>query len=256
MTDSPLKAWLEQDGSLLRLRLANPKANLVDAAMISALDRALSEQVSNPDISCVLLDAEGSHFSFGASVEEHLPEQCAVMLTSLHDLIVKMLEYPVPILAAVQGQCLGGGLEVVCGASQVFAATDAKFGQPEIKLAVFAPAASCLLPERIGQANAEDLLFSGRSISAEEAFRMGLAQDVSEDPQQAALLWFDKNLSKLSASSLRFAVTAARLQNLDRIKEKIALVEQLYINELMKTHDALEGLTAFVEKRQANWKNN
>ena len=85
---------------------------------------------------------------------------------------------------------------------------------------------------------------------------MGLAQDVSEDPQQAALLWFDKHLSKLSASSLRFAVTAARLQNLDRIKEKIAQVEQLYINELMKTHDALEGLTAFVEKRQANWKNN
>lgn len=256
MKDTPLKVWLDRDGSLLRLRLANPKANLVDAAMISALDQALSEHVSNPDICCVLLDAEGPHFSFGASVEEHLPEQCAGMLTSLHDLIVKMLEYPVPILAAVQGQCLGGGLEVVCGASQIFAATEAKFGQPEIKLAVFAPAASCLLPERIGQANAEDLLFSGRSVSAEEAFRMGLVQNVSENPLEAALLWFDKHLSKLSASSLRFAVTAARLQNLDRIKEKIAQVEQLYINELMKTHDALEGLTAFVEKRQANWKNN
>ena len=195
VTDSPLKVWFDRDGSLLRLRLANPKANLIDAAMISALDQALSEHVSNPDISCVLLDAQSPHFSFGASVEEHLPKQCAFMLTSLHDLIVKMLEYPVPILTAVQGQCLGGGLEVVCGASQIFAATNAKFGQPEIKLAVFAPAASCLLPERIGQANAEDLLFSGRSISAEEAFRMGLVQDVSEDPQQAALLWFDENLS-------------------------------------------------------------
>lgn len=256
MKDTPLKVWLDRGGCLLRLRLANPKANLVDAAMISALDQALSEHVSNLDISCVLLDAEGPHFSFGASVEEHLPEQCADMLTSLHDLIVKMLEYPVPILAAVQGQCLGGGLEVVCGASQIFAASEAKFGQPEIKLAVFAPAASCLLPERIGQANAEDLLFSGRSVSAEEAFRMGLVQNVSENPLEAALLWFDKHLSKLSASSLRFAVTAARLQNLDRIKEKIAQVEQLYINELMQTHDALEGLTAFVEKRQANWKNN
>jgi cyclohexa-1,5-dienecarbonyl-CoA hydratase len=256
MTDTPLKIWLDRDGSLLRLRLARPKANLIDAAMISALDEALSEHVSNPDICCVLLDAEGPHFSFGASVEEHLPEQCAHMLTSLHDLIVKMLEYPVPILAAVQGQCLGGGLEVVCGASQIFAATEAKFGQPEIKLAVFAPAASCLLPERIGQANAEDLLFSGRSISAEEAFRMGLVQNVSENPLEAALLWFDKHLANLSASSLRFAVTAARLQNLDQIKEKIAQVEQLYINELMKTHDALEGLTAFVEKRTANWKNN
>jgi cyclohexa-1,5-dienecarbonyl-CoA hydratase len=224
--------------------------------MIAALDHALSEHVSNPDISCVLLDAEGPHFSFGASVEEHLPGQCADMLGSLHGLIIQMLEFPVPILAAVQGQCLGGGLELVCGASQIFAATDAKFGQPEIKLAVFAPAASCLLPERIGQANAEDLLFSGRSISAEEAFRIGLVQDVDESPEQAALRWFDKYLANLSASSLRFAVQAVRLQSLDRIKEKIAQVEKLYIVELMNTHDALEGLTAFVEKRTASWKNN
>ena len=256
MADSPLKVWLDRDGSLLRLRLANPKANLVDAAMISELDLALSEQASNGNIACVLLDAEGPHFSFGASVEEHLPEQCAEMLSSLHDLIIRMLEYPVPILAAVQGQCLGGGLEVVCGASQIFAATDARFGQPEINLAVFAPAASCLLPERIGQANAEDLLFSGRSVSAGEAFRIGLAQNVSEDPEQAALNWFDKYLAKLSASSLRYAVQAARLQSVDRIKDKIAQVEKLYIEELMQTHDALEGLTAFVEKRQANWNNN
>jgi cyclohexa-1,5-dienecarbonyl-CoA hydratase len=256
MTDSPLKAWLERDGRLLRLRLARPKANLVDAAMISALDHALSEQASNPNISCVLLDAEGPHFSFGASVEEHLPGQCADMLSSLHGLIITMLEYPVPILAAVQGQCLGGGLELVCGASQIFAASEAKFGQPEIKLAVFAPAASCLLPERIGQANAENLLFSGRSISSGEALRIGLVQDVDENPEQAALSWFDEHLANLSASSLRFAVQAARLQSLDRIKEKIAQVEQLYIDELMKTFDALEGLTAFVEKRNATWKNN
>jgi len=255
MTDFPLKVWLDRDDSLLRLRLARPKANLIDAAMISALSHALSEHGSNPDISCVLLDAEGPHFSFGASVEEHLPDQCADMLGSLHGLIIQMLEYPVPILAAVQGQCLGGGLEVVCGASQIFAAADAKFGQPEIKLAVFAPAASCLLPERIGQANAEDLLFSGRSISSEEAFRIGLVQDVDENPEQAALRWFDKHLANLSASSLRFAVQAARLQSLDRIKEKIVQVEKLYIDELMTTFDALEGLTAFVEKRTASWKN-
>ena len=255
MTDSPLKIWLDRDDSLLRLRLARPRANLVDAAMIAALDHALSDHASNPNISCVLLDAEGPHFSFGASVEEHLPEQCADMLGSLHGLIIQMLEYPVPILAAVKGQCLGGGLEVVCGASQIFAATDAKFGQPEIKLAVFAPAASCLLPERIGQANAEDLLFSGRSISAEEALRMGLVQAVDQCPETAALDWFDENLAQLSSSSLRFAVRAARLQSLERIKEKIAQVEQLYIDELMKTHDALEGLTAFVEKRTASWKN-
>jgi len=256
LVETPVKAWVEHDGSLLRLRLARPKANLIDATMIAALKSALSAQASNPDLNGVLLDAEGPHFSFGASVEEHLPAQCAEMLAGLHDLIISMLEYPVPIIAAVQGQCLGGGLEVVCGASQIFAGNDAKFGQPEIKLAVFAPAASCLLPERIGHANAEDLLFSGRSIDSSEALRTGLVQDVSDDPEQAAVDWFKQHLEPLSASSLRFAVQAARLQYVDRIKEKIALVEKLYIDELMETHDALEGLTAFVEKRKAHWENN
>jgi len=255
LVDTPLKAWLDHDGSLLHLRLAKPKANLIDATMIAALSSALSEHAADPDLNCVLLDAEGPHFSFGASVEEHLPHQCADMLSSLHSLIIDMLEYPLPILAAVHGQCLGGGLEVVCGASQIFAASEARFGQPEIKLAVFAPAASCLLPVRIGHANAEDMLFSGRSINASEALRMGLVQQVSDNPQQAAVDWFEQHLEPLSASSLRFAVRAARLQNLDQIKEKLAGVEKLYIDELMKTHDALEGLTAFVEKREAHWEN-
>jgi cyclohexa-1,5-dienecarbonyl-CoA hydratase len=244
MSDTPLKVWLERDGRLLRIRLDQPKANLIDAGMIAALDDAFGSQTDNPKLAGILLDAEGPHFSFGASVEEHLPEQCAEMLGSLHGLVIKMLECPVPILAAVQGQCLGGGLEVVCGA---------RFGQPEIKLAVFAPAASCLLPERIGQANAEDLLFSGRSISASEALNLGLVQAVSDDPQSTALDWFDNHLNERSASSLRFAVQAVRLQRTERIKQLLESVERLYIDELMSTHDALEGLTAFVEKRSANW---
>jgi cyclohexa-1,5-dienecarbonyl-CoA hydratase len=256
MADSPLKAWLDRDGRLLRLRLARPKANLIDAAMILALDNALDEHLANPAISCILLDAEGPHFSFGASVEEHLPDQCAAMLGSLHGLIIKMLESPVTILAAVHGQCLGGGLEVVSAASRIFAAPDAKFGQPEIKLAVFAPAASCLLPERIGRVNAEDLLFSGRSIGAQEALQMGLVQEVDQDPGQAAIHWFDEHLAPLSASSLRFAVRAARLQIVEDLRTKLARVEKLYLEELMSSHDAVEGLTAFVEKRTANWKNN
>ena len=90
----------------------------------------------------------------------------------------------------------------------------------------------------------------------EEALRMGLVQDVDQDPETAALRWFDQHLAPLSSSSLRFAVRAARLQSVERIREKLARVEKLYIDELMSTFDALEGLTAFVEKRTASWKNN
>ena len=141
---APLKIWFEADGRLLRLRLNQPKANLVDVPMISALDAALTEHLEKPAIASVLLDAEGPHFSFGASVEEHLPDQCKKMLESLHRLLLKMVESPVPILAAVHGQCLGGGLELALACHIVFVAPTANLAQPEMNLGVFAPAASCL----------------------------------------------------------------------------------------------------------------
>ncbi len=159
---SPLKDRIEDDGALLRLTLARPKANLVDAAMIAALDGAFVACRGHLGLRGVLLDAEGPHFSFGASVEEHLPDRCAAMLASLHALVMTMVEFPVPILVAVRGQCLGGGLEVALAGGSIFAAPDAQLGQPEMKLGVFAPAASCLLPYRVTQPAAEDLLFSGR----------------------------------------------------------------------------------------------
>lgn len=253
MSDSPLKVWLDRDGTLLRLRLNRPKANIVDAAMISALQAALEQYAGHAALRGVLLDAEGPHFSFGASVEEHLPGSCAGMLRSLHQLIETMLEFPVPILVAIRGQCLGGGLEVAAAGSQLFAAPDASLGQPEIQLAVFAPAASCLLPERIGLAHAEDLLYSGRSVQGAEALAMGLVNQLSDDPEAAAIAYFEKFLAPRSASSLRFAVQAARSEAVARIKAKLASVEALYLDGLMASHDAVEGLNAFIEKRPAKW---
>ena len=254
MSAGPVNAWMEKDGALLRLRLCRPKANIVDAAMIAALRKALGEHLSTATLRAVLLDAEGPHFSFGASVEEHLPESCAQMLRELHALIRELLECPVPVLVAVRGQCLGGGLELALAGHLIFAAPGSKLGQPEVKLAVFAPAASCLLPERIGQARAEDLLVSGRSIGAEEAFRIGLVHAVADDPSQAALAYFEEYLAPSSASSLRFAVRAARAGFLERVTAKLAAVERLYLEELMATQDAMEGLTAFIGKRSAVWK--
>jgi len=257
MSESPLKVWLEHDGSLLRLRLARPKANIIDAEMIAALSSelssALDSQQGSTCLSAVLLDAEGPHFSFGASVEEHMPESCAAMLASLHALIKQMLDCPVPILVAIAGQCLGGGLEVACGGDLLFAHPQAKLGQPEIKLGVFAPAASCLLPERIGAAQAQDLLWSGRSIDGVEAHRIGLVNELAEDPSAAALAWFENHLLGGSASTVRMAVKAVQSGAVDQLKARLDTVEALYLQDLMTTHDAVEGLQAFVEKRTANW---
>jgi len=253
MAESPLKAWLEKEGALLRLRLARPKANIVDAAMIGALRSALSEHRPEPRLRAVLLDAEGPHFSFGASVQEHLPGSCDAMLQDLHALVRDLLAFPVPVLVAVRGQCLGGGLELAASGSRIFAAPGASLGQPEMKLAVFPPAASCLLPERVGQFRAEELLFSGRSVGAGEALRIGLVDAVAEDPEAAAVAWYEEALAPLSASSLRLAVRAARTGYLERVSDKLAAVERLYLEELMATRDAVEGLTAFLEKRSPAW---
>ncbi|MGA7326352.1 MAG: cyclohexa-1,5-dienecarbonyl-CoA hydratase [Rhodomicrobium sp.] len=252
----PVKVWFEREDHLLRLRLDRPKANILDAALVGALDRALVEHGEQPGLLGILIDASGPHFSFGASVEEHLPAQCAGMLAGFHRLILRLVKSTVSVMMAVRGQCLGGGLELVSAGHLIFASPDARLGQPEIQIGVFAPAASCLLPERIGLADAEDLLISGRSITAEEAFRVGLITAVVPDPEAAALDYFDKHLALKSPSSLRFAVRAARNSLAGRMTARLAEVEQLYLDELMSTRDAVEGLEAFLAKRPARWSGN
>jgi cyclohexa-1,5-dienecarbonyl-CoA hydratase len=254
MSEAPLKVWLDRNGALLRLRLNRPKANVLDAAMIAAVAAALTEHRDPGRIRAALVDAEGPHFSFGASVEEHLPEQCAAMLKGLHALLVAMLEWPRPILVAVRGQCLGGGLEFALAGSLIFAAPEAQLGQPEMKLGVFAPAASCLLPFRVNQSTTEDLLLSGRSVNATEAKALGLVAFVAADPEAAALEYFDAHLLGKSAASLGYAVRAAREGMLAEAKRRIAAVERQYLQGLMATHDANEGLRAFLAKRAPEWR--
>lgn len=252
-SDPSLKVWRERDGKLLRLRLSRPKANIVDAEMIAALDDAVTAGIQDRHLLGILLDAEGPHFSFGASVPEHLPETCAAMIRSLDRLILRMLDSPVTIMVAVRGQCLGGGLEVACGGHLIFSTPDARFSQPEIQLGVFAAAASCLLPERIGRSQAEDLLISGRSITGAEAAAMQLVNVIADDPEAAALAYFDQHLASRSASSLRFAVSAVRADMVKRVEAKLAAVERLYLDGLMSTRDAIEGLQAFIDKRSPAW---
>ena len=275
---SPLKVWLDRDGAL-RAALAAHRVTpglrgvLLDAegphfsfgasveehlaercaAMLGALQAALDTHRASPGLRGVLLDAEGPHFSFGASVEEHLAERCAAMLAGLHALVIAMVEFPLPILVAVRGQCLGGGLELALACGPIFAAPEAQFGQPEIKLGVFAPAASCLLGWRVSAVAAEDLLWSGRSVAAPQALALGLVQALADDPEAAALAYYDENLAPRSAAALACAVTAARAPRVRELRQRLAEVERLYLDRLMKTRDANEGLAAFIGRRTPHW---
>jgi cyclohexa-1,5-dienecarbonyl-CoA hydratase len=252
---TPVRLEVLESGSVWRLVLDTPKANVLDAHKIEALTKAFLDVREARAVKAVILEGAGAHFSFGASVEEHLPGRCAVMIGAFHALFRAMLTARVPMVSAVRGQCLGGALELASFGTHVIVAPDATLGQPEIRLGVIAPVASWFLHERIGRTRAENLCVTGRSVQAPEAFAMGLADQIAEDPSQAALEWVCANLAPHSASSLRFAVAAARASLAERFEREMTHIERLYLDELMHTDDAREGLRAFLEKRPPVWRN-
>jgi cyclohexa-1,5-dienecarbonyl-CoA hydratase len=219
-----------------------------------AIHDALGAHIDDANLLAVVVDHSGPSFSYGASIPEHMPDLCAAMLDGMHRMILAMVDYPLPILVVIRGYCLGGGLELAAAGHVLFAAPDAALGQPEIKLAVFAPTASCLLPERMGQARADDLLITGRSVTGAQAQTMGLVAHTAPDPEAAALAYFDEHLAGLSAPALCCAVRASRMGFCERIREKLAHIEKLYLEELMAKQDPVEGLSAFMEKRPPVWK--
>jgi cyclohexa-1,5-dienecarbonyl-CoA hydratase len=243
------------DGACWRVTFGAAKGNVLDIPMIAALDRVFMDAASADGLRAVCLEGAGSHFSFGASVQDHLPDRVRDMLQDFHRLALHVLDSRVVVMAAVRGQCLGGGLELASLCHRVFAAPDARFGQPEIALGVFPPIASLVLPERIGRARAEDLCLTGRVVTAAEAHAMGLVDELIDgDPAEAALSWARKHFAMRSTSSLRLAVQAIRADLSTRLQEQLPAIEALYLTELMATHDAHEGLHAFLDKRPPVWR--
>jgi cyclohexa-1,5-dienecarbonyl-CoA hydratase len=241
------------DGRRLRIVLDGGKGNVIDTRMASELADVLREQVDGRHLKAVTLEASGAHFSFGASVKEHSPDLAPLLIERLHAVVVHLVELDLPVLAAVRGRCLGGGLEVVLPCQRIVAAPDAHLGQPEIKLGMYAPAGSVLLPERVGRGVAEEMLLTGRVLNAEEALAAGLVNAVSDDPEAAVVEWFEQNLLPLSATALRFATRAARESLRPRVHAALSQVEHLFLEELLETDDAKEGIASFAEKRAPSW---
>lgn len=244
-----------EDGAAWRVLLAGSRGNIIDTAMSRRLALVFREAAGTRDLKAIVLEGDGPHFSYGASVEEHLPDRVAEMLEAFHGMFGALLDCAVPVLAAVRGRCLGGGLELAAFCHRVFASPDASLGQPEIVLGVFAPLASTFLRERVGRGSAEDLCLSGRTIPAAEALRIGLVDAIADDPSEAALAYARAHLLPRSASGLRHAVRAVRLDLKRRLADDIAAQERLYLDDLMTTADAGEGIRAFLEKRPPRWRN-
>ena len=246
----------ELEGAVLRLELNDPPGNVLDSEMIRDLRHALMATRDMPDLKLLVFTGAGEHFSFGVSVEEHLPEKVRDMFAEFHGLFRDLLRSDIPTLALVRGQCLGGGLELAAFCDWVFASEGAKLGQPEITLGVFAPMGSLLIPWRCSGSSA-DLLLTGKPVDAIEALSIGLVNELLPETDWEVILdrWIRDEILPLSASSLRRARRASRWVLHRTIETGLDDLEQFYLQNLMKTHDAVEGIEAFLEKRPPVWTN-
>ena len=257
MSKKKILTELLNSGQVLRLTLNAPRGNILSAQMMMELQTEFENIEQQSQIKLLQFMGSGDHFSFGASVPEHTREEAPGMLKRFHQLFYTLMDLKIPTAALISGNCLGGGMELALMCNFLFLDQSARLGQPEIKLGVFAPPASLILPLRIGQTRADDLLLTGRTINSEEVNNLGLATKVFDDHK--AMLsgvneWVSKHILPKSAASLKYAVKAARTHFDLTLRKELKGLERQYTEELMNTHDANEGINAFLEKRSPEWK--
>jgi cyclohexa-1,5-dienecarbonyl-CoA hydratase len=268
MTESPttayetLRAALVEEGTVLEIVLDRPKGNVLTAEMMGELEQALDEHRDRRELRLVILRGAGGHFSYGASIEQHRRDLAPRLLAAFHRLIRRLATYPVPVAALIDGQCLGGGFELVLACHFLFATPGARFGCPEIKLGVFPPVLAALGERRLGGFAAERMLLTGQSIDASEAWRLGFLTRVLDDgaespePREALLAWYRETLRPLSAFALRQGTKALRqatgfVAELDRA---LRATEEQYLREVLESRDGNEGIEAYLARRQPVWR--
>ncbi len=237
------------------LTIIRPPVNVIHIPMLHEFEQALELASGEPDLKVLILNAEGKFFSAGVDVADHTPDRVGVMIP-LFDRICKMLaEFPLPTIAKVHGHALGGGCELVICCDFAYMAEGARIGQPEIQLAAMAPIAALRLPMLVGPRWTARILFTGEQIEAFKAEEIGLIDGALPSGELGSVVDdLTRKLSQLSAAALRMN-KKGYLMGLAGWDADLDDMEQLYLNELMGTEDAFEGLQAFMEKRKPVWKN-
>ena len=244
------------DNGLGTITLNRPPVNILNIEMMNEINDTLKDWIENRDLRVVLFNANGKCFSAGVDVAEHMGDLVPKMIESFHGMFRLMNKLGAVTVSSVYGSCLGGGCELAIFCDLVIADDTAKFGQPEIQVGVLPPIAAQIMPRIIGRKAAIDLILSGRIISAQEAMGMGLINkvvakgDLPKETQE-----FIKPYLSLSAEVLRVTKKTIKAGLIDDLEPSLKIIEDIYLNELMKTADAHEGLKAFLEKRPPEWKN-
>lgn len=237
-----------------RVTLADPPLNIFTRSMLAQLREGLAELAAEPSLRALLLTATGKHFSAGADVGEHLPPTYHELIPEFLDTVLAIATFPLPVVAAVQGRCLGGGFEVAMSADLIVAAERASFGQPEILLGVLPPAACALLPMLCGRGAAAGIVYTGETLSSADALQAGIVQRVVPDDQlEEAALQLTGQITRHSGATLREAKRMLAGGHEAALREALIRAGRIYTEQLMETRDAVEGLQSFMEKRRPTW---
>jgi cyclohexa-1,5-dienecarbonyl-CoA hydratase len=244
------------DNGLATLTINRPPFNVLDIPTMEEMNVALDACMAASDVKLLMITGAGEKaFSAGVEVADHTPDKVDRMIEVFHGIFRRLQKMPMPTLAAVNGAALGGGMEVAIACDMIVAASGAKFGQPEIKLAVFPPIAAVLLPRLVSPARAMELLLGGENIVADEALRIGLVNRVfAKESFAADVQAFVAPYLTLSRAALVSTRKAIRETAGKPFNAALDTAESIYLKELMATEDAKEGLAAFLEKRKPVWR--
>jgi cyclohexa-1,5-dienecarbonyl-CoA hydratase len=254
MTPSISTISVELQRNVARISLNNPPLNVINLSMMDELVQAFAEIDQHPEISTVLIKGEGGSFSAGVSVAIHTPDQVQSMLDKFHAVIRAMVASRKIIVAAVRGNCLGGGAELAMVCDLVYTTKSAQWGFPEITLGCFPPVACTALAALIGQKRAAELILTGRHITGREAANIGLVNHAVADYKlNVTVENILKQLTTMSASSLALTKKATYAWDSMHFDKGLARAEKVYLEELMKTSDAQEGINAFLQRRKPRW---
>ena len=237
-----------------RIALNNPPLNVIDLAMMEELAQTLGQIEARPDVSVVILNGQGKAFSAGVDVAAHTPDKVREMLAQFHTVIRTLVASKKVTIAAVHGCCLGGGAELAMVCDMAYTDDSAQWGFPEIKLGCYPPVACTALAALVGQKRAAELILTGRSIAGREAAEIGLAnRSMPVGELAGAVDECVAHLLKLSPRTLAVTKKAAYAWDAMHFDKGLARAEKIYLEELMKTGDAQEGIQAFMEKREPKW---
>jgi cyclohexa-1,5-dienecarbonyl-CoA hydratase len=246
---------LDLEPPVARIVLSNPPLNVIDIPMMEELADALTEIEARIEISVLIIRGSQRAFSGGVDVAAHTPDKVEEMLAKFHGVIRTLVATKKVTIAAVHGHCLGGGAELAMVCDLAYTSELATWGFPEIKLACYPPVAVTALAALVGQKHAADLVLTGRSITGREAASIGLANavvpeiDLDRTVQEAV-----HHLSQLSPAALAITKKAIYAWDSIHFDKGLARAEKTYLDELIKTEDAAEGINAFLEKRPPVWK--